>query len=1083
IVSAAVSNTLLAHSAAVRTVTVITGVTNVTDIGRDCSAELFWLLLVLFFQGNLLAQQSQVNGTVSDALGQPLPGATIVEQGTNNGTQTDFDGNFSIQVQSPNAVLLISYIGFAKKEVAVDGRSQINVTLEEDATGLDEVVLIGYGGVRKSDLTGSVASVTSDDIQRTVNQSFQEALEGRAAGVQVLSGEGTPGGDVTIRVRGGTSISASNDPLYVIDGFPIIADASEVDNSTGITAATATSNPLSGIDPNDIESIEILKDASATAIYGSRGANGVIIVNTKKGQTGRSKLTFNTYSSIQQVTQRLDLLDPVQYAEWRLRYVDAVGNEPTETDMVLMEFLDGTTELETFDHQDDIFRSGTVLSYNLGLSGGSKDFQYNVTGGAFFNKGIIETSSFDRYNIRGNFNGQMSEKLSYNAIFSLAHTIQKGVPTGGGNQTTAGVITHAQRFPPIRLADESEEEELSLLGAGSNDRNPRTTLENTPIENRTDLAQANLSLDYAISDDLVFRILGGYNLRSVRNARYAGSTTGGGFVTNGTGSIAQTSIRTWLNENTLTYKKTLGVHDLTVLGGFTMQGSDIESFTAESNNFDIETLGFNNLGIGSDPVQPQSLKENWGIVSFLSRVNYSYDDRFLITASIRADGSSRFAEGEKWGYFPSAAVAWKIKNESFLENVDPISALKLRVGYGETGNQEVPRYQSASALGINFYTFGDSQDVLVTGAATSRVANPDLSWETTKQINAGLDFGFFRNRISGSVDYYLKTTEDMLLGVRLNPTTGIGQPALQNIGSLENEGIEIALNTINVETDNFSWATSINLATNRNEIESLGNADQILFDVRGGWHQIINEVILKPGESVGTFWGLESAGILGQDDNGDPLPLEEGFVAPGGVGTRIYLDRITEDTDGDGIADARDGVINADDRTVIGKGIPDFFGGFTNNFSYRGFSLNAFFDFQFGHDIYNAARVYSEELHNTSNRTTAILDAWTPENQDTEIPAIGQGDFQTLVDRYIEDASFIRLKNVTLSYDFNPRFLDKTLFSALRVYVSGQNLWTHTDYTGFNPQASTIRNPIAPGVDWGAYPVAKIYTIGLNATF
>ncbi|UII78732.1 TonB-dependent receptor [Flagellimonas sp. CMM7] len=1053
-----------------------------------------WLPLFIFLLAitGVFAQEIRVQGTVRDAQGQPLPGATIIERGANNGTQSDFDGNFALQVQDGSAVLLFSYIGFSKKKIELNGRTQINVSLEEDATGLDEVVLIGYGGVKRSDLTGSVASVTSKDLQRTVNQSFQEALEGRAAGVQILSGEGTPGGDVTIRIRGGTSISASNDPLYVIDGFPIIVDASETNSALGQIASGASSNPLSGIDPNDIESIEVLKDASASAIYGSRGANGVIIITTKSGTSGKSKVTFNTFYSTQEITDRIPLLNAEQYAEYRLLSSDP--DNPTPTDDILTGFLDGSIELETFDRQDQILKTSSVKSYNLGLSGGSKEFRYNVSAGAFMNDGVIKNSSFDRYNVRGKFNGQMSEKLSYDALFSLSHTIQQGVPTGGGNQTQSGILINANLFPPLRLPDEDEGDGLTTIG-GINDRSPLTILNGTEIENKQDLTQANLSLDYKITDDLTFKVLGGLNIRSSRNARYNSSNTPAGFVSNGNGEISQRTIRTWLNENILTFNKEFGVHNLTVLGGFTMQGADIEFFSARNTSFDLESLGFNDISLGSNPSIPQSSKEKWGIASFLSRVNYSFDDRFLFTASIRADGSSRFADGNKWGYFPSAAFAWKLNNENFLANSSVVDNLKLRIGYGETGNQEVPRYRSISELSINFTNFGTDNGALFPASGISRVANPDLSWETTTQTNAGIDFGLFKGRISGSVDYYIKKTKDMLLSVNLNPTTGIGQPALRNIGNLENEGVEIALNTVNVETDNFRWTSSFNISTNRNEITSLGDTDQILFDVRGGWHQIINEVALIPGESLGTFWGFETAGILGQDANGDPLPLpgldgngdpiltEVGYVNEVGPGGNIYVDQLTVDTDGDGAPDQRDGIINGDDRVAIGKGVPDFFGGFTNNFEYKGFSLNVFFDFQYGHDIYNSERVYYEELHTASNRSTAWLNRWTPENQNTTIPAFERGDNQRFLDKFVEDASFIRLKNVTIAYDFNSKQLKKSPFSALKLYVSGQNLWIDSDYSGLNPQASTIRNPIAPGVDWGSYPIAKIFTLGLNATF
>lgn len=1038
---------------------------------------IFTMLSFLLINGILFAQDLNISGTVKDVDGQPLAGANIIEKGTTNGTQADFDGNFSMKVKNANATLEISFLGFVQKQIPLNGKTVLSIVLKEDLESLDEIVLIGYGGVKKSDLTGSVSTVSAKDLNITVNQSFAQALEGRTSGVQVLSGEGTPGGDISIRVRGGTSISASNEPLYVIDGFPVMVE-STVGSYRPEQSAATTSNPLSGIDPNDIESIQILKDASATAIYGSRGANGVVIIKTKKGKIGKGKVTFDSFYSSQEVANTLDMLNAQQYAQYRL---DNDADPTTDLGLFLADVVNDPSLVEEYNWQDEIYRTAGIQSYRLGFSGGSKDLQYNLSLGAFLNEGIIKRSDFDRYNVRLNLNGNVSEKLKLSAVLSGSFIKQFGVPTAGNNGTRSGVVTNAINYPPFVLNGELDDDTSELAGAGN--FNPLSTLLFSENETKRDFFQANVALDYMISERLVFRTLLGATTNNSKNARYASTRTAVGSLANGRASISQNTNRNWVNENTLTYTKESGDHNISILGGFTFQSAVIESFSTSNTDFAIENLGFNNLGAGSNPEIPSSNLESWSLASGLSRINYSYKDRYLVTASIRADGSSRFAEGNKWGYFPSLAVAWKLDQEPFLQNSKIIKSLKLRAGYGITGNQEVPRYQSLASLGTDFYSFGLSNGNITSAVFLDRVANPDLTWETTSQFNFGLDFGLFKNRISGSVDIYKKETEDMLLAVNLIPTAGIVSPALRNIGRLENKGLEIGITTRNIETDNFTWTTDFNISFNRNEVLELGATDEIFFDVTGGNHQVVNEVILKVGESTGTFFGYKTAGILGTDENGDPLPLDEGFVNETGAGGHVYVDQITVDTDGDGVPDARDGVINDDDRVTLGTSLPKHYGGFTNRFNYKGFDMNVFFNWSYGNSVYNANRVYHEELHNGANKSTAILNAWTQDNQDTDIAALGQGETSRFLGKYVEDGSYIRLKNVTLGYTLDKSHLEKTPFSSIRIYASGQNLWTSTDYKGYNPDANVSPLPVAGGVDWGAYPLPKIYTFGVNVSF
>lgn len=1003
----------------------------------------------------VLVQQTEVKGTVTDETGQPLAGANILEKGTKNGAQADFDGNFSINLTNKNATLVISYVGFATQEISISGQTNIAVTLKESASGLDEVVLIGYGSVRKGDLTGAVSSVSSADLNRTVNQSFAEALDGRASGVKILSGEGTPGGNVSVRIRGGTSISASNEPLYVVDGFPIVVESNTDLFNTEINAGTST-NPLAGIDPKDIESLEILKDASATAIYGSRGANGVVIITTKKGNVGAPKLSFETSLSSKVLSKKLDLLGPVEYAQYRL----SLETDPNSEVSALLANPESFAN-QGVDWQDEVYRTAILQNYRIGMSGGSQDLRYNVSLGAFLDEGIIKLSDFDRYNARINLNGDLSEKLRFTAVITGAYSEQTGAPTGGSNNERAGVVTQVTGYPPLSFNFNDATSDLS----GGQNFSPLTTIEESDILNKNDFFQANVSFQYNITDNLSFNTLAGITVSNQKNSSYFSTNTGAGAFVGGSAIISHNANRSWVNENTLTYKKSFGDHLLTVLGGVTAQSATIESFRSASRDFSIEDLGFNNISIGNIIEIPTSNLEKWSLGSGLARVNYSYNNRYFVSASFRADGSSRFATGKKWGYFPAASVAWKLKNESFLENLNVISNLKIRGGFGITGNQEVARYQSITAMGTGLYGFGldnNSADII---AYTDRVANPDLTWETTEQYNIGLDFGFLDSKITGTIDWYTKETTDMLLAVNLIPSAGIISPALQNIGSLSNKGLEIALNTINIESENFKWSTGFNISFNKNKILNLGSFDQIFVDVQGANHQIVNEVLLTPGESIGTFYGYETAGIYGSD------------AVDGTPGSRIFVDQP------DPVTGIPDGVINDDDRVILGNALPKHFGGFTNDFSYKNIDLSVFFNWSYGNKVYNANRVLFEEHHEGRNRSTAILNAWTPTNQDTDVPAIGQGEVSRLMDRYIEDGSFLRLKSLTLGYTFDDSLLSKTPFTSARISASGQNLFTITDYQGYNPEANVSPIPVTPGIDWGAYPLSKIYTVSLNITF
>lgn len=993
------------------------------------------------------AQQRTVTGVVTDQSGQPLPGVTVVVAGTTTGTVTNADGEFSLSIPEGAEVLQFSFVGMKTQEVRVEGRTAFTVVMEEDVVGIEEVVAVGYGTMKRSDLTGAVASVKSEDINKTINNSFIDALAGRATGVRVISGEGTPGGDVSMRIRGGTSISASNEPLYVIDGYPVIGE-----QKSGEYFAGTTTNVLAGISPNDIESIEILKDASATAIYGSRGANGVVIITTKSGERGKVSISYEAYSGIKNLSKKLDLMDAYEYTKYR-NLQDNTNFPDYES------YKDSITS----DWQDEVYRQAYVQDHSINITGGSESIKYNTSLGYFKNQGIISGSGFERYTGRVNLNGMINKKLSYTTVLSASHTKQEGAPTGGSDAAAAGVVVQALFYPPVVPLDSDDPVDIEL--SGGNNYNPILQLEGTKLQNTADRFMGNVSLDYMLSKGLTFKILAGTNVVNQKSSRYESTTTGRGSQYGGRAELVDISTRGWVNENTLTFKKKTGKHDFTLLGGYTLQSSRTERFGVVNTNFEIEDLGFNNIGAGTLPEIPSSGVSEWSLMSGLGRLNYVYDHRYLLTFSFRADGSSRFAKGQKWGYFPAAALAWRVSNENFLKDSKIISNLKFRVGYGENGNQEIGLYQALSSLSTNYYSFGKDNGTVSIGTDVSRVANPNLTWESTEQYNVGLDVGLFNNRITANMDAYYKKTRDLLLEVNLIPSSGISASALQNIGSLKNTGLEISFNSQNISQQNFKWETSFNIAFERNEILNLGTYDQIFIDVPRGNRIITNEVILKPGESIASFYGYKTDGIYKLSEN----PTEEEIAL---AGTRKIIDQNHDD------------VINDEDRTILGNALPAHYGGITNDFRYKGFGLSFFFTWSYGNKVYNANRVYLEEITTDGrNKSPKVLNAWTPENQNTDMVAIGKGDGSRLMDVYIEDGSFIRLQNLTLDYALPTSWLSKTPLSYARIYVTGQNLFTVTNYKGYNPESDTSNNPVAMGIDWAAYPLARIYTIGINVKF
>lgn len=1011
-----------------------------------------------------------VSGKVTDAGGSPIPGVNVRIKGSNMGAVTDADGNYRLTADE-NAVLLFSAIGFITQEISVNGRSVIDVVLSEDVRSLDEVVIVGYGSVRKSDLTGSVSSVKSEELEVVPATSIDQALQGRAAGVQITQTSGQPGGGTSIRIRGTSSITAGNEPLYVIDGMLINSD----DGSLGAgVSATPAINALATINPNDIESIEVLKDASATAIYGSRGANGVILITTKKGTAGKGTVNFDVYYGFQEISNKINVLNGEQYATMINEANTNVGLPP--------EFADPSSLGEGTDWQDEIFRVAPISNYSLSFLGGDEKTQYAVIGSYFNQEGIIINSDFDRLSFRVNVDRKINDRLTLGNNLAISRITSNGVTTNA-NALRPGVSSAALFFNPnLPVFDENE-----MLGYTIEDdrtetlANPVAALNEIENISTTSRLLGTVFGQYSILEGLNLKVSFGVDGYFTKENRFAPRGLKGTEGSLGDGLVGTVHGLTWLNENTLNYNTKINENNLDVVVGYTVQKFRSEGVRATALEFTDNRTGWHNLGAGLNPQSPASFESEWGIISYLGRINYSLNDRFLFTLTGRADGASKFGEGNKWGYFPSAAVAWRASNESFMQGLEVFDDLKVRASYGTIGNQSIPPYASLPLLtprGEGVF----NNDEPYKGMEPINYANPDLKWEQTNQFNVGIDAAFFENRISLTADYYHKRTVDLLLNNPVPYTSGFRQTLL-NVGNLVNRGFEFEIQTVNTEGE-FQWTSGINFSANRNEVTNINQEDDILasgvlFTGVDSWS------IIREGQPIGTYYGYIFEGIFQTDEEAQNSPVLVGqgpdasnVYSRAGAGSRKYRD----------IND--DGVIDAEDRTIIGNAQPDFTWGFNNNLSFMNFDLSFFFAGFHGNQLVNFNRFYLDRLSGENNvREEAWLNRWTPENPGNEYPKAqiagsGNLDVNVFSSAQVEDASFIRLRNVTLGYNLPSSLLERINISRLRIYASGTNLLTFTDYTGYDPEVSHFGDSsIQLGADYGGYPMVKTYTFGLNIGF
>lgn len=1003
----------------------------------------------------LKSQELIVTGNVVDQEGLPLAGANILEKGTTNGTQTDFDGNYSITVSGRDAILVVSYIGFSTKEIPVAGQSTINITLEESAAALDEIVVVGYGTQRKSDLTGSVTSLSQDDLNPGANASVDQLMLGRAAGVQITQASSAPGGGMSIRIRGASSVNASNEPLYVIDGFPI-------DNSPNLSGGgtaqvgenQSPNNPLNALNPSDIQSIEILKDASATAIYGSRGANGVILITTKKGREGRVNVTYDAYGGVQTVAKELDVLSTSEYISAINELSLEQGNSIVFSDEDITEIGNGNF------WQGEVFRSAPVTSHNLSVSGGTEKSSFYASMNYFDQEGVVKNSGIKRYTGRINLETSVGERAKVGFNFNTSLVKDNNNVDGIQTNENAGPIYSSLLYDPT---------EPIFNDDGSFAQSPNLTVNNpvTLINAITSLNETNRTfgsayINYNITDALSAKFNFGTDRQTSRRDIYNNTATIRGAAAGGIADINSLERSNYLFEYTMTYNKEFNPdHVFTLLGGATYQKFSTRFVSGNISGFPTDEINTGNLALGDTNTDNLfSGKEENTLLSYLGRVNYNLYNKILLTASVRADGSSRFGENSKWGYFPSVAVGYKLEEEDFIPDV--FNQFKLRASWGQTGNQEIGNY--ASQL-----TFGTGPNVVFNNAIQGsvipqRIANPDLKWETTEQFNVGVDLGLQGGRYSATLDYFSKNSKDLLFNLPLPLASGFAS-VLTNVGEVKNSGFEFLFSSNNIVTEDFKWSSTLNFSAIKNEVIDLGRIDRI---VTGNIQAVGNTAIIQEGEPLASYYGYVVTGIFqeGDDIANSPQPTSQpGFP-------------IFEDRNGDG-------AITPDDQTIIGNPYPDFTYGMQNSISYKNLQLDFFFQGQAGADLININVI--ESLYPANFRrnrlSEQILDRWTPQNTGAKWPsavnpnAYGAGKVNTLT---IQDASYFRLKNVQLSYNFDMDDID--FLNGLRVYVTGQNLFTITDYPGFDPEANSFgRSNVR--VDYSSYPLARTYMIGLTASF
>lgn len=1036
----------------------------------------------------LLSQQNAmtVTGIVTDEEGVPLIGVTIIESDTNNGTITSADGSYTIRVSSQKSSLKFSYVGFNDEIITPTG-SKLDVVLKEDISRLEEVLVIGYGTSIKKDFTGALSTVNTKDLSKAPVVTFDQALAGRVAGVQVSSMDGQPGGVSNIIIRGPSSLTQSNEPLYVVDGFPME------------DAVSAT------INPEEIANISILKDASATAIYGARAANGVIVIETKKGRVEKPVITLNSTLGFQQVIKKMEMMNPYDFVRYQLEVNETSAkrlytpaNLP-ETDAFYNaegRTLEDYRYIEGVDWQDLLFREPLFQLYNLSIRGGSKDTRYSVSGSFSDQKGIILNTGNKRYQGRFTLNQNISDRLSvgFTTNYSFNHQFGQKVNEGGGNSFTSYLLYRTWGYRPV-----TGNPDVNLLefdddpdNTNTNDirLNPIISSENEHRVSDSRNFLVTAYLDYDVLKNLELKLRGSYGGTSYDWENFYNSRTPQGSklnTANTKGINARYRHREynyWSNENTLTYRLKFGNgHKASLLGGVSLDKRMSKSYGFSVQDLPNEELGMYGLSQGT-PFEPTSDGAESTQLSYFGRLDYDYKSKYIFTATIRADGSSKFSKVNRWGYFPSAAIAWNVTEEPFMKNVSSISQSKVRLSYGLTGNNNIGDYQYLMRMDVSIpaaYSFNNQTPIL--GTYPSSIGNRYLKWETTEQFNVGYDFGMFDNKMELIFDFYNRKTRDLLLDADMPLSSGY-LSAYKNIGTIQNRGVELTLNTLNIQKKNFQWRTNFNISFNTNKILALTDHQESKTErIRVG-SSFANLYISRVGYPAGMFYGYVFDGIYQVEDFDSPSPdiyvLKSNIPDNGNSRDVIQPGHIKyKDMNGDN-------TIDANDMVIIGRGQPIHTGGLLNDLQYKNFNLSFLFQWSYGNKIYNANRMILDGHYSNLffvNQFASYNDRWTPENRSNKYYKVGgHGPVGYQSSRVLEDGSYLRLKTLSLSYALPARFVNSMHLGNLTLFVSGQNLLTFTNYSGMDPETSVMNSILTPGYDYSAYPQARTVSFGFNMT-
>ena len=971
-----------------------------------------YVVLLMLISFSTYAQQSTVQGKVTDKAGEPIPGVSILLKGAETGTTTNFEGDYKLSIENPtSAILIFSYIGMNTVEVHVNGKGEINAVLQENVTAMDEVVVVGYGSQQKKDITGSVSVIKSDNFKDRPNTQVASLIQGKATGVEVLSSSGKPSQGLSIRIRGTNSINAGSEPLYVLDGVP--------------TTDTRS------INPSDIESISILKDASSAAIYGAQGANGVVIITTKRGTSSKPTITFDTYAGASQVWNTLPVLNGEQYRD-------------------LMTEMGQNTDWDKYnkntDWQNEIFQSGLSQNYQISMGGKSNNTNYYFSGGYTSQVGAVRSSEMDRANFKINLEQEVNNWLKIGTRVSYSKYSDVDI-NDNSSVNSGGVLLGALNTPSI--IGIYNDDGTFTSNPFQNWENPIASTDGSDREYNNRRFLGNVYAEIYFLKDFTFRTNYGIDdSNGIYDYFLDPYRTSYGRALKGRGIRNSDDSSYYIFENTLKYNKVISKNKIEALIGSVIQKNYWENSSIETRNFASD--GIKTVNAGSEIIAATAYKSEKANTSFISRINYDYDNKYLVTANFRADGSSIFGTDKRWGYFPSFSLGWRLSEENFLKESKVISNLKLRVGWGTVGNDQIDNYAYLGRVGSGAnYPIGG---ITMPGTYPASIENLKLKWEESKQTNIGIDFGFLEGRILLTADAYVKNTKDLLLNAPLPRSTGFNS-AVQNIGELQNKGLEFGINTINIDKE-VVWTSTLNLSINKNEVTNLVGQELFQGAIAGRGEASL----VKEGLPLGTLYGYEFGGV------------------DSATGNSYYINNAGEATFSP----------TADDRKVIGDGNPDFFYSFNNNVTYKGFGLTVFLQGVQGNDMLNATKIEAEGMSDPKNQSITVLDRWRNPGDVTNIPKAtwGSTDNSRISTRFIEDASYLRFKTISLSYNFSDELMEELKMGSLKLYFTGENLFTITNYSGFDPEvnayggSNTVR-----GIDYGTYPQTRNIIFGINVTF